>query len=166
VHLLKIYLLLVCGLALGVWAASAEPVEPAMPELPVLLTTVGGTQVILRDMQAVEHRLVLELRHPDVTALPSRSELRLAFDTQVVEVSKPKGPMPLRLDAAVAGQQISLSLTRDPFAFPQPWSYTMNIAFNRLPQSGSIAFGELPPERVTYPAPAAPGVSVTPAPGT
>ena len=101
-HLLKIYLLLVCGLALGAWAASAEPVKPETPELPVLLTTVGGTQVILRDMQAAEHRLVLELHHPDVTDMPPRSELRLAFDTQVAEVSKPKGPMPLRLDAAVA----------------------------------------------------------------
>ena len=162
VRLLTTYMLLVCGLVMGALAASAEPAEPSAPELPALLTTIGQTQVILRDMQAAEHRIVLEIRHPDVTAMPSRSELRLAFDSPVTEVRKSGANMPLRLDAAIAGQQIALSLARDPFALPQPWSYTMSIAFHRLPQSGVVTLGELQPQRVTFPS----TDRVTPAPGT
>jgi hypothetical protein len=119
----------------------------------MLLTTVGKTQVILHDMQPAAHRLVLEIRHPDVTSMPSRSALHLTFDTQVEAVSKSNAPMPLRLETAVAEQQISLFLARDPFAFPQLWSYLMTISFDQMPQTGSVTLGELPPQHVTYPSP-------------
>lgn len=149
--ILFVYVLLMC--AFGVSAEPAKPSAPT-PGLPMLLTTVGQTQVILHDMQPAAHRLVLEIRHPEVTSMPSKSALHLTFDTQVEEVSKPSTPMPLLIETAVVEQQISLFLARDPFAFPQPWSYLMIIAFDRMPQTGSVTLGALPPQHVTYPSPA------------
>jgi hypothetical protein len=119
----------------------------------MVLTTVGQTQVILHDLQPASRRLVLELRSPDVTLMPSRSTLHLAFDTQITEVSKSSAPRSMRLETAVTNQQISFFLARDPFAFPQPWSYTMAITFNKMPQSGAVTLENQPPQHVIYPSP-------------
>jgi len=145
----------VCILSLCAFGVSADPNQPIASKLalPMLLTTLGQTQIILHDMQPTDHRLVLEIRSPDVTSMPSRSALHLAFDTQITEVSKPNAPMPLRLETAVTDQQISFFLARDPFAFPQPWSYTVAIKFNKMPQTGSVTLEDLPPQNVIYPSP-------------
>jgi len=167
VYRLKTLILWVGVVLMFVSGVSAKPArsDDAIAELPMLLATVGQTQVILHDMQPATHRLVIEIRHPDVTSMPSRSTLHLVFDTQVTEVSEPRAPLPLRLETAVAGQQISLFMARDPFASPQPWSYTMTVAFNRMPQIGSVTLGELPPQHVTYPSPTSVAPVNTP-PGT
>jgi hypothetical protein len=136
---------------------------PSAPALPMLLTTLGQTQVILHDMQADGQRLVLEIRNPDVTSMPSRSALHLAFDTRIADVTQPGERMPLRLETAITDQQVTFFLTRDPFAFPQPWSYTVTIAFNQMPQTGSISLGNLPPQHVAYPSPSP---TLPPLPGT
>ncbi len=159
----------VCMLSMGALSLRAEPRSPLPPAaaLPMLLTTVGQTQVILHDMQPTSHRLVLELRSPDVTSMPSRSALHLSFDARVADVTAPSAPMPWRLETAVTGQQVTFFLARDPFAFPQPWSYTVTIAFNRLPQTGTVTWGSLPPQHVTYPLPAsAPALATRPLPST
>jgi hypothetical protein len=146
--------------AFGVRAAPNQPPSPPAPVLPMLLTTVGQTQVILHDMQPSDHRLIFEIRSPDVTSMPSRSTLHLSFDARIDHVTEPSAPMPLRLETAVAGQQVTFFLVRDPFAFPQPWSYTVTIAFSRLPQTGTVTLGSLPPQNVTYPPPS-PAVQVS-----
>ncbi len=147
-----VFVLFTCAIGAGAQPPSAQIASTA--PLPMLLTTVGQTQVILHDMQPANHRLVLEIRSPDVTSMPSRSELRLAFDTRVAEVTEPRAPMPLRLETAVADRQVTFFLARDPFAFPQPWSYTVTIAFNQLPRTGAVTLGNLPSQNVTYPSPA------------
>ncbi len=131
----------------------------------MLLATVGPTQVMLHAMQADDHRLVLEIRCPDVTSMPSRSALHLSFDARIADVTESRAPMPLRLETAVADQQVTLSLARDPFAFPQPWSYTLTIAFDQFPDTGTITLGNLPPQPVTYPS-SPPVVPVNTLPGT
>ena len=138
--------------ALGVRAEPHQPIHPA-PTLPMLLATVGQTQVILHDLQPEGHRLVLELRNPDVTAMPSRSALHVSFDARITDITKPSAPMPLRLETAVADQQVTFFLDRDPFAWPQPWSHTVTITFNRMPQTSVVTWENLPPQHVTYPSP-------------
>ena len=155
-----------CILSICTFGVSAEPDQPmaSAPALPMLLTTLGQTQVILHDMQADSQRLVLEIRNPDVTSMSSRSALHLAFDTQIADVIESGQQMPLQLETAVADQQVTFFLARDPFAFPQPWSYTVTIAFNRIPQTGSVSLGNLPPQHVAYPSPS-PTVPPPPLPG-
>ncbi|ETW95948.1 MAG: hypothetical protein ETSY1_28565 [Candidatus Entotheonella factor] len=148
------------------FGAHAEPGgQPTPSTLPSLLTTIGQTQVILHDIRTADHRLVLELRSPDVTSMPSRSALHLAFDTRIKAISEPSPLMPLRLETAITDQQVTFFLARDPFAFPQPWSYTVTIAFNRLPQTGTVTWGNLPPQKVTYPS-TPPVAQVNTLPGT
>jgi hypothetical protein len=123
--------------------------------------TVGQTQVMLHDVQPADRRLVLEIRSLDVTFMPARSTLRLAFNTQITHVTEPSAPMPLRLETAVADRQVTFLLARDPFALPQPWSYIVAIAFSQLPQTGTVTLGNLPPHHVTYPS-ALPSVPTLP----
>ncbi len=137
--------------AVGAWAETRDLISPP-PTLPISLATVGPNRVILHDVQPESHRVVLEIRCPDVTSMPSRSELHLSFDARIADVSEPRHPMPLRLETAVTAQRVSLFLARDPFAFPQPWSYLVTIAFDQLPHSGTITWGSLSPESITYPA--------------
>ncbi|ETW95026.1 hypothetical protein [Candidatus Entotheonella palauensis] len=156
----------VCVLSACAFGAGAEPSsKPSTPTLPMLLTTVGQTQVILHDMRDADQRLVLELRSPDVTSMPSRGALHLTFDARISNISEPSTPMPLRLETAVTDQQVTFFLARDPFAFPQPWSYTVTIAFHQLPQTGAVTWGNLTPQKVTYPSPP-PAGQVNTLPGT
>ncbi|PON15823.1 hypothetical protein C2W62_21795 [Candidatus Entotheonella serta] len=161
------FIVFVCVLsmcAFGVWAEPNPPNAPA-PALPKLLTTVETTQVILYDIQPDEHRLVLKIRNSDVTAMPSRSALHLSFDAHITDISEPRAPMPLRLETAINDRQVTFFLTRDPFAFPQPWSYTVTIAFDHLPQTGAITLGNAPQQHVTYPSTVS-SAHATPLPGT
>ena len=149
--------------AAGVWAEPNPPTPPAQA-LPTPLTTVGQTQIILHDIQPDRQRLVLQIRSSDVTAMPSRTALHLSFDTHITHISEPGAPMPLRLETAVSDQQVTFYLARDPFAFPQPWSYTVTIAFDHLPHRGAITLGNSQPQHVIYPSSAP--LAGSPLPGT
>ncbi len=151
VNRLRIYIACLYLLVICVIGASAEPNKPVTSALPMQLTTAGSTQVILHDMDPTDHRITLEIRSPDITSMPAKSAVRLAFDTQITHVTQPHAPMPLALETAVAGKHVTFFLARDPFAFPQPWAYTVTIVFNRLPRTGVIATGDTPPQDVTYP---------------
>ncbi len=153
-----LYLLVIC-----VMGASADPREPEAPALPIQLEAIGPAQVILHGMQLTNHRLTLEIRSPEITSIPAKSAIRLSFDTQITHTTQPQVASPLTLETVVADRHITFFLARDPFAFPQPWTYMVTIAFNQLPRTGAIAFGDAPPQDVTFPAPS----STTPAlPGT
>lgn len=156
IYIVCLYLLITCAIG-----ASAEPNKP--PALPMPLTTNGPAQVILHDVQSADHRLVLEIRSPELTSMPARSAISLSFDTQITHVTEPQVSAPLTLEKAVADKHVTFFLARDPFAFPQPWAYTVTIAFNQLPRTGAIAVGDTPPQTVTYPAPS---LAVQAVPGT
>lgn len=151
-----LYLLVFCAIG-----AHAESDPSAAFARPLTLTTSGPAQVILHDIQTTDQRLTLEIRSSDIVSMPAKSAIHFAFDTPIIDLTQPNAPMPLALETAVADKQVTFFLARDPFAFPQPWSYTITIAFHQLPRTGAITFGDAPAQTVTYPVPS-PTVATSP----
>jgi hypothetical protein len=143
------FVLSACVIDVG--AKPNQPVASASV-LPMLLTTMGHTQIVLHDIQPDNH-MTLEICSSDVTAMPSRSTLRMSFDASITHLNEFRAPVPLQIETAVGSHQVTFVLARDPFAAPQPWSYRITLGFNQLPRTGIMTLGNLPPEQVAFPSP-------------
>lgn len=145
-------LLMVSPLSVSGATASSKGMIPET----VTSNAMGGVSIVLRAVDSATKRLVFEIHGEDVTQLSRGVPIQFAFDATITHLSVPKTTVPITVDTSVIDQTATLFHLRSPFAPSLPWTYTVVIEVETLPQTGRLTVGTETSQELTFDLPLVP----------
>lgn len=124
--------------------------SPHMVPESVVFTALGGVTVALREVDVETKRFVFVVRGADVTGIPQGLHMAFEFDTPVWRITPTEVSPGILVESYGREYAATCVLYRDPFSPPEPWSYTVQIVLEDLPESGRIAVWDIETHDVRY----------------
>jgi hypothetical protein len=138
--------LMTTALVVRAYHSTGEGVSP-LAQSPNL---IRGVTMALEATASDTTRVRFEVCGPDVTQIPRRFPLSFGFDATIRQVTVTADHATLAMQTTTTAQQVTVSLTRDPFTLPEAWKVAVLIDFAGVPWRGQLTIGasavqELPP---------------------